>query len=293
MDNKRFNRRDFIKAGALIAVSGGLLSLGGLQYAARIEPEWVETTRVALELPRLQPEFNDYRIVQISDIHMNSWMNRERLARLIGMVNDLKGDLIAITGDFVSHNPHNYIKGLTAELKKLSAPDGVLAVLGNHDHWSNASVIRQALQQSGVRELRNQVYTIRRDQARRDQARLHIGGIDSSYDGYDRLEQVLEQIDPHGAAILLAHEPDFADTSAASGRFDLQISGHSHGGQVSLPWIGPPLLPPHGRKYPRGLYRIGKMLQYTNRGLGLATLRIRLNCRPEITVFSLRAPARN
>jgi predicted MPP superfamily phosphohydrolase len=278
-------RRDFLKAGVLIAASGGLLSLGGLNYAARIEPEWVETTGIALQLPRLQPEFNGYRIVQISDIHMNSWMNRARLAGIVEKVNRLSPDLIAITGDFVSHNPHNYFEEMSSELQKLAAPDGILAVLGNHDHWSNATVIRQALKQAGVRELHNQAILIQRDKAK-----LHIGGIDSSYDGYDRLDLVLKQIGDQGAAILLAHEPDYADVSAASGRFDLQLSGHSHGGQVVLPWIGPPILPPHGRKYPRGLYRVGKMLQYTNRGLGMASLRVRLNCRPEITVFNLSSP---
>ncbi len=285
MDIKQYNRRDFLKVGALIAVSGGLLSLGGLQYAARIEPEWVEINRISLQLPRLQPEFNHYQIVQISDLHMNSWMNRARLAGIVETVNRLNPDLIAITGDFVSHNPQEYVDVLASELQRLSAPDGSLAVLGNHDHWSNATVIRQALQRAGVLELRNQAITIQRAKAR-----LHVGGVDSTYDGYDRLDLVLRHIEPHGTAILLAHEPDYADTSAASGRFDLQISGHSHGGQVNLPWIGPPFLPPHGRKYPRGLYHIGKMLLYTNRGLGMARFRVRLNCRPEITVFTLVSP---
>lgn len=285
MKTKNFNRRDLTKVGALIAVSGGLISLGGLHYAARIEPEWVEVTRIGLPLPRLQPEFNGYQIVQISDLHMNSWMNRPRLASIVETVNRLNPDLIAITGDFVSHNPHTHLKDMTSELQRLTAPDGILAVLGNHDHWSDATVIRQALQQAGVLELCNQAYTLRREKAS-----LHIGGVDSTYNGHDRLDLVLEQIDAEGAAILLAHEPDYADISAASGRFDLQISGHSHGGQVVLPWIGPPILPPHGRKYPRGLYQIGGMLQYTNRGLGMASLRFRLNSRPEITVFTLNSP---
>jgi hypothetical protein len=285
MKIKNINRRDLTKVGAVIAVSGGLLSLSGLHYVARIEPDWVEITRLALQLPRLQPEFNGYQLVQISDIHMNSWMNRSRLASIVETVNRLNPDLIAITGDFVSHNPNNHFEDMTSELQRLSAPDGILAVLGNHDHWSDPTVIRQALKQAKVLELRNQACTIHRQKAR-----LHFGGVDSTYNGHDRLELVLEQIGAQGAAILLAHEPDYADVSAASGRFDLQISGHSHGGQVVLPWIGPPILPPHGRKYPRGLYRIGKMLQYTNRGLGMANLRVRLNCRPEITVFTLNSP---
>jgi len=103
----------------------------------------------------------------------------------------------------------------------------------------------------------------------------------------NRLDQVLASLPADGAAILLAHEPDFADTSAAAGRFDLQISGHTHGGQINLPLIGPPILPEMGQKYPSGLYNIGDMLLYTNRGVGVTTVNARFNCRPEITVFTL------
>lgn len=87
----------------------------------------------------------------------------------------------------------------------------------------------------------------------------------------------------------MAHEPDFADTSAATGKFDLQISGHTHGGQVNLPLLGPPVRPYLGQKYPIGLYKIGNMFQYTNRGVGMARLPIRFNCPPEITIFELKS----
>ncbi|MDQ3318036.1 MAG: hypothetical protein M3522_11995, partial [Actinomycetota bacterium] len=91
------------------------------------------------------------------------------------------------------------------------------------------------------------------------------------------------------AAVLLAHEPDFADRSAEGGRFGVQLSGHSHGGQVKLPGVGPPVLPPLGEKYPAGKYEVGGMVQYTNRGLGVIQPRLRFGCRPEITMFVLRA----
>ncbi|MBZ0286049.1 MAG: metallophosphoesterase, partial [Anaerolineae bacterium] len=90
----------------------------------------------------------------------------------------------------------------------------------------------------------------------------------------------------------LAHEPDYADISAATGRFDLQISGHSHGGQVVIPFIGPPVVPPYSKKYPLGRYQVGTMIQYTNRGVGMISPAVRFNCRPEITVFTLRTPSR-
>jgi hypothetical protein len=117
---------------------------------------------------------------------------------------------------------------------------------------------------------------------------LHLAGVDDVWESQDRLDLVLEALPDAGAAILLAHEPDFADVSAAAGRFDLQLSGHSHGGQVIFPLRGPLVLPRYARKYPIGLYQVGGMLQYTNRGLGMIPPRVRFNCRPEVTVFTLR-----
>ncbi|MDH5508153.1 MAG: metallophosphoesterase, partial [Anaerolineae bacterium] len=117
---------------------------------------------------------------------------------------------------------------------------------------------------------------------------LHWAGGDDIWENQDRLDLVLEMLPEEGCAILLAHEPDFADTSAATGRFDLQISGHSHGGQIIFPVIGPPVVPWLSEKYPLGLYQLGEMLQYTNRGIGMVgPPHVRFNCRPEITVFTL------
>jgi predicted MPP superfamily phosphohydrolase len=113
--------------------------------------------------------------------------------------------------------------------------------------------------------------------------------VDDIWEGAPRLDEVTAQLSDNGAAILLAHEPDFADTSAATGRFDLQLSGHTHGGQVVLPFMGAPILPYLGRKYGSGLYKVGEMLQYTNRGVGMARLPIRINCPPEITLFVLES----
>ena len=135
--------------------------------------------------------------------------------------------------------------------------------------------------ESGVLDLNNTVHVLESGGES-----LYLAGVDNICYGLDRLEVVEAKTPPDACAILLAHEPDFADTSARDGSFDLQISGHSHGGQVVLPFIGPPHLPRWGRKYPQGLYRVGDMLQYTNRGVGMVPPYWRLNCRPEITIFT-------
>ena len=105
---------------------------------------------------------------------------------------------------------------------------------------------------------------------------------------FEDLDAALEGAPDRSTVILLAHEPDFADRVAADGRVALQLSGHSHGGQVRLPFIGAPMLPHLGRKYPYGLRRVGSMWLYTNRGVGVIAPPVRFNCRPEVTLLTLQ-----
>lgn len=276
-------RRSFLRTALELTLGATALGVGGLAYSTRVEPDWIDLARVRLTLRRVSRAFHGYRLVQISDIHIDSWM-RERLPGVVQLINDQHPDMVAITGDFVTNRPRRYAEDLVGALTPLRARDGVVAVLGNHDHWSGASTVRKIIKDSGIVEIGNDVRTVRRGAAS-----LHVAGVDDYMVGADRLDRVLERLPADGAAILLVHEPDFADISAASGRFDLQISGHSHGGQIRLPLLGAPYLPHYGRKYPLGLYRIGGMLHYTNRGVGMLGPHIRLNCRPEITVFTLEA----
>jgi uncharacterized protein len=247
---------------------------------------WVEIKQVELTLPRLEQPFNGYRLVLISDIHLGTWLDRSHLQDAINLVNLAEPDLVAITGDFVTYRPEDYAGDLVAVLRQIRARDGVVAVLGNHDHWSDARVVRRILHQSNIRELANDVLTLERGPAK-----LHIAGVDDIMEELDDLECVLRNLPADGCSILLAHEPDFAEESAKCERFDLQLSGHTHGGQIFLPILKMPILPRLGRIYPLGLYQVKGMYQYTNRGLGTAELQLRFNCQPEITVFTLMASA--
>jgi uncharacterized protein len=282
MTQRRVSRREFLKEVASWAMCSGLAGIGGVRYASEVEPAWVDVSQVRLALPRLAPAFSGYRIAQISDLHMGDWMDAGRLAEVVRQINAVKPDLIAITGDFVTRRAEAVAGDLVDVLGRLSARDGVVAVLGNHDHGGGAQVIRQVLKSSGISDVSNGFRTLQRGRSV-----LHIAGVDDVWRQHARLDLVLDRLPQGGAALLLAHEPDFADTSAATGRFDLQMSGHSHGGQVSLPFVGPLRLPYLGRKYPAGLYRVGEMLQYTNRGVGMVRPHVRFNCRPEITVYAL------
>ena len=272
----------------LLGAALGVLLLGGLVYVRKVEPEDVEVVPVSLVLPRLDAAFEGYRIAQISDIHADGWMTPGRVLSLVNLVNAEAPDLVAITGDFATYSRFRslirHASRLIAPLRRLQATDGVVAVLGNHDHKTDARTVRRVLAASGVIELHNAVLTLRRGGES-----LYLCGVDDLKEGTPRLDRALEGLSEEGAAVLLAHEPDFADESAATGRFDLQLSGHSHGGQVGVPLLRYPFLPKLSRKYPTGLYRVGDMFLYTNRGLG-AHPRFRFNCRPEITVFTLRSP---
>lgn len=260
----------------------GLAALGSLAYARWIEPERLETRDIPIRIKRLAKAFHGYRIVQISDIHMGGWMNAPRLHNIVTEINRLKPDLIAITGDFIDRSAGEVIDELAGPLKRLQAKDGVVAVLGNHDYYFGANGVRQVLSECGITDLSNRVHTLRRGDAV-----LYIAGVDDVVERRDRLDAVLDQLPNDGAAILLAHEPDFADISSATGRFDLQLSGHTHGGQVRLPLIGSPVLPSFGKRYADGLLRAGKMPVYVNRGLGMIAPYVRFGTRPEIAVITL------
>jgi uncharacterized protein len=268
---------------------------GAWLYSTKIEPSRLQQTAITLTLPRLQPAFDGYRIVQLSDIHVDDvWMGTGRLRDIVAITNKLAPDLIVITGDFITPTPNTTLGQILAELRRLQARDGVLAVLGNHDHWTDAAWVRHEITTRGVLDMTDTWQTI----TRQNQS-LHIVGFQDLWQQADvktplithapKLDQLTAMLPNDGAAVLLVHEPDFADVSAANGRFDLQLSGHSHGGQCRIPFGNSPMLPTFGQKYYSGHYPVGNMQLYTNRGLGMINPQVRFNCRPEIAIFTLRS----
>lgn len=241
--------------------------------------------QVEVTIPGLDPAFDNYRLINLSDIHLGQWITPEHLEGVVDLVNKEKPDSITITGDFVSYILDDVAQDLERSLKKLKPKEYSLAVLGNHDHWLSADRIRNILHRCDIIDVSNDFYTIQREEAL-----LHVAGVDSVMLGKHRLDLVMEKLPTEGPAILLAHEPDFADISSTTGRFSLQISGHSHGGQFLIPGLGTFIRGPHFLKYPAGKYMVGDMVQYTSRGLGTNIFWLRINCDPEITVFTLKSP---
>ena len=244
-----------------------------------------EIVQLTVKIPDLDPVFNDYRIAHLSDMHLGQWISAKRIEGVVNLVNKQKPDLVAITGDSVSYVVNEPVLDMLRFLKNLKPKDTTVAVLGDHDHWIGAEEIRQVMDESGIIELENDVYTLKRGDAM-----LHIAGVDSITLEKHDLNAVLKKLPVQGPAIFLAHEPDFADESAATGRFSLQLSGHSHGGQMIIPGFGTPFRGSQFMKYPLGEYQVKNMVQYTNRGLGTNVFWIRINCRPEITIMRLQSP---
>ncbi len=218
-------------------------------------------------------------------------MNAERLEGVLSAVSSLSPDVLAITGDLTlghfRRSRQEDQERYADLIKVLSTHTGeylTVGAMGNHDYWVDPFVMQEIFQKGGVMDLSNAVHPLKNGGES-----LYLAGVDDIWYERDRLDLVTEQIPKDECAILLAHEPDFADDSVATGRFDLQLSGHSHGGQIVLPFIGAPVLPRLAKKYPQGLYRVGDMFQYTNRGVGMIPPYIRFNCRPEITLFTLES----
>jgi uncharacterized protein len=274
------SRRTFLKYALRGTAGASLVALGGTYYSTRIEPLSMDVTRLTVTLPNLPPTLAGVTLAQVSDIHFGNWMKREHALLIAEKVNELNPDLVAITGDFVSRIDPETPDDISAMMQTFNAP--VHAILGNHDHWTSADTVAAAVRDGGANMLRNANTTFERDGAV-----LHVAGVDDIWENKQDLEAALNGIPQDAAVLMLAHEPDYADTVREDGRVGLQLSGHSHGGQVRLPLIGAPMLPWLGEKYSMGLYDVDGMAVYTNRGVGMVGPYVRFGCPPEITLITL------
>jgi predicted MPP superfamily phosphohydrolase len=268
--------------------SGAVVAAGALgAYSLWFEPSQTVLERVTITLDRLPPAFDGLRVAQVTDVHHSRWVSLEHIRAAVNRLNAEAFDVAVLTGDFVSLYERKAAAGFAEPcaqaLAGLRGREGSFAVLGNHDHYIAPERVVDALQTAGFRVLINTAQPIERDGHR-----LWICGTDDALVRRADFAAAAKPVPAGESAILLAHEPDVADTACRL-PFLLQLAGHSHGGQVRLPWIGATVLPALGRKYPAGRYQIGPMQLYTSRGLGLIAPPVRLNCPPEITIITLRS----
>lgn len=278
------SRRRFLRLGVRGAIVCGTGALTSLAWGSHGEPQWVQITRHELVLPNLPSAFDGLRVAHLTDFHIEFGNMEERLSKVCQLATAQGADIICLTGDYISHLDTWQEEPLYQGLRHLKASLGVFAVMGNHDYWADINQPRNALQRAGVRELRNEVVTLQRGTQQ-----FHVCGVEDLLVGAGDIRPVRAALPIGGCAMMLAHEPDYLDEVAAEGRFDFMLAGHSHGGQVCLPLLGPLVLPPGGRKYPAGHYQVGGTQLYTNRGIGVVGLSIRFFCRPELALFTLKS----
>jgi predicted MPP superfamily phosphohydrolase len=280
----KISRRGFLKAAGQLAVGGCVATAGGLagyQYSLRVETEWLAVEKVQIPLKKLKPALKGFKIVQLSDIHLHPFTQIDFVQKTVTTVNALQPDLTVVTGDYVLQSADSIFE-LAPVLASLDAKYGVFTILGNHDLWTDAKVVRAGLREGGLPVLRNEGLTLDIGGEA-----IYLAGVDDGWSGQPDLNAALVNRLSEIPTILLAHEPDLADTFSLDGRVSLQLSGHSHGGQVRFPSLGAPILPYLGRKYDQGLYEVNGMWLYTNRGIGVIGPPVRFNCRPEVTEMTL------
>lgn len=282
MADLSLTRRQFIKGLAAV----GLTSAGGVAaYAGVVEPFDYELTETDIFIRDLPAAFDGFRIAQLSDVHHSSLVSLDEVRRAVALTQSARADAVVLTGDYTTA-ARKYIEPCVEELGRLSAPAGVWAVLGNHDHHTDGPATQRALERRGVAVLKNA------------NARLTRGGEELQLIGIDDLSwnktdwgRAFKGIDRGRPTVLLSHQPSVLDRPETLS-VSLILSGHTHGGQVRLPLVGAPAgLFSKEFKYLRGRFeRDGRQL-YVTRGTGVIGLPVRLGARPEIAVLKLRRAA--
>lgn len=259
----------------MLGVIGGIGALAA-GYAFLVEPRWVEWTEETVVIPGLAPELEGATVIQLSDTHVPRSISASFLERIVEECNDLHPDLVLLTGDLIESGPAT-IPTLASLFGRLRARLGVFGILGAHDKWRDPKLMARSLSESGVRILSNEAVPVGPPEAP-----LWIAGLDdnSGYGAPD-LKKALAPV-PDGAPVLLMmHSPD-GIMRAVDRRVALVLAGHTHGGQVCLPFYGPlRTMSRYGRRFASGRYQVEDTVLYTNRGLG-SHFSLRFLARPEV-----------
>ncbi|RDW17983.1 metallophosphoesterase [Oceanobacillus chungangensis] len=280
------NRRTFIKKGlgSIVGLVG--LSSGTYYYARNIEPNMLHIQQETIFSNKFSAAFNNFRIVQFSDTHAGFHYSMEDINALMQQINALKPDLIVFTGDLVdAPNQYNWYPNLIEALTSINAEYGKYWIYGNHDHGGyGTDIIHDVMERSNFTLLKNSHVAIQKENDR-----IIIAGIDDMMLGNPNIQQALHSANPELFIILLAHAPDYADTTVKY-PVDIQLSGHSHGGQVRFPFIGHLYTPAYAEKFVQGKYSLknDKLIVYVNKGIGTTRLPYRFLCKPELHVYTLQ-----
>ncbi|MGI8314072.1 metallophosphoesterase [Halobacillus mangrovi] len=282
----KLTRRKFIK-NSLRSVFGIIGLTGASYYYARyVEPRMIAIRNFTLESVKIPTSLHDVKVLQFSDTHVGYHYDLKQFKKLINEINNQKPDLILFTGDLVDA-PHLYDfpDELPILLSQLSSPLGKFWIYGNHDHGGNGTEkIKEVMKAGGFKLLQNSHTRIGDNKGS-----FILAGLDDVMLGRPNIDEALHLVDPDIFTLLMVHEPDVAD-EIQHYPVDIQLSGHSHGGQVQLPIYGYMITPPYAEKYVEGSYQLGDRLQlFVSRGVGTTRMPYRFLCRPEISVYTLKS----
>ena len=273
------NRRKFLK----YMVYGAAFPFA-VSYPVLIERTSVQINRYKIPVDKLPSGFHGFTIAQLTDMHLGFLVSESFVEGIVQKTNELRADVIVCTGDYVhQRNTKEEIDKVWPILSKLEAQEGVYSVLGNHDHWADFDRSLYWLERTG-QGLRHDCKPIYRD---RD--RILIGGAGDYWEDELGIDKTFACSDENDFKILLSHNPDSVDTEFNT-PLSLVVSGHTHGGQIVIPFIGPPVLPVMNKKYSSGLISTPRTQLFISRGIGWAIYPVRLNCYPEIAVLELVNP---
>jgi predicted MPP superfamily phosphohydrolase len=272
-------RRSFLGLSAASVAGLGL-------YAGEISRHELSIEQHTIQLTRLPDAFRGMRIVQVSDFHYAEYTEAFFLRDMVRTINRLRPDMVLLTGDFITFSPlprsfalrhapvcAEILSGIECPLRYAS--------LGNHDYIVGATEIAGTLREHGIPVLMNSAVALERGGQR-----VWLAGLGSACTGDADAATAIPRDAAQEAVIVLAHEPDILPDIARY-NVDLMLSGHTHGGQVRIPFLPPIHLPDFGQKYVEGLFRLGPTQLYVNRGIGAVGLPFRFRCPPEITVLTL------
>ena len=285
-------RREFLVRSA--AGASGLAACSVCGYASFVEPNRLHVRRYQVRIPGLPAELDGLRIVHVSDTHYGPYMSRAFLRETAAQANLLEPDLVALTGDYVHFTPDAIEPGIEL-LTEFRGRLGAVAVMGNHEHWEGAGACRQVFDHIGIPLLDNARLFLTPEglqDAPVSGRSLALTGVGDYWEDEVSFDKALGGVPEDVPRVLLSHNPDVAEIVGPGRRVDLMLSGHTHGGQVSLPVIGPPMTTSKfGKKYIGGLCQGPHCPVIVSRGVGLAFLPVRFRVPPELGLITLRRTA--
>ncbi|MBY7100504.1 metallophosphoesterase [Bacillus sp. 6YEL31] len=287
---KKEQKKSILKKLIISFISIVMIPVSLYFYATEIERKLITVTWNEIEAPTIPKEFNNKKILQFSDVHLGPEFTLKQLENLVEKMNELHPDIVVFTGDLIDKFGSYSAEKDEAKviLQKINAPLGKYAVFGNHDRGGGGSVFyKKYMEGAGFSVLVNEVQKIKVGNGKY----ITISGLDDFLLGKPQIDATLKHVRQQDFNMLLVHEPDVVDKVACY-PVDFQVSGHSHGGQVQIPFIGPLITTKLAESYVEGMYELeGKnkpLHLYVNRGIGTTRMPVRFWSVPELSVFVLK-----